>query len=178
MKIKKGTTRTVFVFDRLAVKFPVIGAKSILKLIKYEIKDGNYRFLLESFWKFNWRQYGSPQRFLFAGIITNWKEFIYFLKNSGDPFLTKTFISLFGLVNVQEAGKPFEVVDQLEFENTLIKLMGLDAWMDPHVFSDQSSFIVTADDKVKIVDYGDPKTHEVLAKYSSIIAEALPKLLK
>lgn len=108
MKIETGSTRKVIVFNSFVLKFPIfsqmdwkaVGLVIRFGISKYIWQDKNFEpntlgtfFFFESL---NVTMYPWTE-----GIRSNWLEFYYFLITR-NHFLTPTYFSFFGLINVQK----------------------------------------------------------------------------
>ena len=170
MITQHGSQRTVFVFPGLGVviKIPI----SIVGLIS------NYKFRrmprqsTRSFW---WCVRGTGLD-IYKAVQVNWHEFTYY-HQSRHPILQPTYFSFFGLLNIQRYGLPFVMQCSEDYQGEMyLQMMALtddgmrDCGGDPHHFRDPLNFGVE-DGKLRIHDYGDPKTQKVLDKFGDVIYE-------
>lgn len=170
MIIKKGYHRTVLIFPLLGIviKIPICHFFSVavesLRLIK-ERRWKTIRFLLTSPIDVH---LGWPKR-LFFGIACNWGEFSLSCRR-GNPFLQPTYFSLLGLFNVQKMAQPCQICyDTLWCQ--LYDLTNGEIWQDHHHFENPENFCLE-DGKLKILDYGSPKTQKISKKWGRKIFES------
>jgi len=156
MYTRRGKNRFVIVFPKLgiAVKLPLVHAiRAARDFLTYGFKPpfpGEYN--------------KSLTEHLFKGMGDNWREFTYYLRTR-HPFLHETYFSLFGLFNIQRAGVPCGRSMQ-ELWTEIDSLTSGDAFADAHHFANVSNFCHVGD-HLKIIDYGHPKTQEIIDKYGS-----------
>lgn len=118
MKIESGSTRVVLLLGWFVLKFPIfakpdwLAVRFIFKmgLNKYVLKNKNFEpHLYETFSFFeSIVTVISP---LTDGVFSNWLEFYYYLKTRND-FLTPTYFSFLGLVNIQKQIVKIKVRDE------------------------------------------------------------------
>jgi hypothetical protein len=166
--VKKTGSRIVFVFPRLGfvVKVARIRLWSGLKSLR-----GFYKF--GYFWKglllCSEDAFGSPRRFWFKGIRDNWMERSFYKSSPCREFLQPTVFSLLGLVNIQIWGR---ILSQEEFDSARLLPRFYDltegkVHEDVHHFTEGHNFCAV-DGKLKMVDYGSPKTREVVSKWGEV----------
>jgi hypothetical protein len=139
MKIRKGVNRTVIIFPRLklAFKFP-----AFFRILNLPIKKIAIRILKST-------------------INENYKEYKFYQKTKFS-FLQPTYFSLFGLVNIQLAGKSIHadhnyvyyqamyiLLNNLDLQ-TYMKIVGK---FNTHNFANRN--FCDADDNVRLVDYSN-----------------------
>ncbi len=156
MLIKKGKNRIVLIFPALgfALKFPNIHfIRAARQLFTYGFHN-----------PFPGEINRSLTEHLFKGIGDNWREFrFYFTRHH--PFCLPTYFSLFGLCNIQRAGKPCRLGMQ-ELWNEIHSITAGEAFQDAHHFSNPLNFCHVGN-HLKILDYGHLKTQEIIEKFGS-----------
>jgi hypothetical protein len=171
MIFKKGRYRFVFVFPQLgiAVKLPAIRLfKAIGTLIGHVIHL-RFRRLLWNMARPIGHGFEGCQDELFGGVWTNWNEF-WFYQQTRNEFLQPTYFSLFGLFNIQKAGRPCDLDDDdLWFQ--IKEIVGDDVYDDAHHFRNSSNFC-SDNGKIKMLDYGNKKTHRIIAEHGKKIFES------
>lgn len=170
MKIKRGRQRVVIIIPRLGfvVKFPRVYMKRALGIAQ---KWGWKKFLYD--FKFSTQSMGSPRYFLFGGIVANWQEFMFFLKTR-HPFLQPTYFSLLGIVNIQRYGRPCD--NFVEIINLFDSISREIVYQDLHCFTSPENFCLDEQGRVRMVDYSQKKTQQVIRRWGDEIWEALNKL--
>lgn len=172
MKFKKGRYRFVFVFPSLgiAIKLPFIRLIGIIGRIVSHMIHLRFRLIhremIVSVYNSGISGYRS---YLFGGIITNWEEFMFFRKTK-NPFLLPTYFSFFGFFNIQKAGEPCKL-KYVDLWCQLYELTNGRVWDSSHHFENPDNFCFDKG-KIKIVDYGDGKTHRVIIEYGTKIQES------
>ena len=176
MKKKEGTTRTVYIFKYIVIKFPLI---KIAKAFKhYKSVHGNKRKteLIERalqkrpFYELAYAM-NTVRGLLFTGIIQNWNEFLFCIKYRYPKYVAPTFFSFFGLFNIQKYGQEL-TVDLWKFRNAIDDITKGLSGNDVHVFYRPINFC-QVNGHVKCIDYGSRKTQEVLLKYGQKIFDGL-----
>ena len=109
----------------------------------------------------------SPLYWLFRGIMANWLERKYY-RRSRLLILAPTYLS-FGLVNIQLAGDCLKMPERY-FLNQISAIIGHDEnndediHADPHTLRQLENYIASSG-KLKIIDYGSPKSWTFLEKW-------------
>lgn len=161
MKIKKGTYRIVFIFNKFVVKIPKFHIKAGIEQLHicYKIKR------LKNVWQWGSSSYSGCMRWFFGGIADNWQEYRFYSKTKL-AILMPTYFSLLGLLNIQKRGQTLKM-DSFDLWCHLCDLTNEDVWDDNHTFVNPKNFCVE-DGVLKIIDY--PKaTHRVLKTYGERI---------
>jgi hypothetical protein len=161
-EIRRGSTRIVWVFPRLgfALKFPRIMVRQFCENIYF------FRNHISMLWMYlsvpSVRATTSAYYHLLVGLVTNWNEFIYFLKHHKNTFLFPTYFSFFGLINITPLGK--EINEDVS-RGTLFRVLSQktqgDACKDPHHFSAKQNFCIYRGN-IRIRDYGGRETQKIL----------------
>lgn len=167
VQVHKGTSRIVLIFSfipSLAVKVPRVRLKTGIETLIRNWK--------ETFHKKTWKYqvYWSPAWCLFKGLLDNWKEFRFYRKTRSS-FLQVTYFSLFGIVNFQKRGHELKY-DKIILILCLDNATNGEAVKDGHHFSETDNFCID-DGRIKILDYGSPRTQEIILKHGNKITEAL-----
>lgn len=157
-QLHKGNTRRVLVIGPIAFKFARFSPK---------VAFNNSRLMgVREAWGYKYWQLGGTKNCLFRGIISNWLEFVFYLKHK-HPFLIPTYFSLFGLVNIQPAREKAPItMNQLWV--TLHKMTNGAVEKDDHVFAGRTNFC-NDNGKLRMMDYGSRKTQEVLLEWADKI---------
>ena len=170
MKIKKGHHRFVFIFPSLgiAIKLPFIRLWCLVKNVLHLSARMKWRSL--------WIEMSSPvgydfglKSLLFHGIANNWTEFMFFQKTR-NVFLQPTYFSFFGLLNIQKASDPCEL-NYVDLWCQLYELTDGKVFVDRHHFENPDNFGFT-NGKLRILDYGNKKTHGVITEFGTKISES------
>ncbi|MFH0846377.1 MAG: hypothetical protein V1851_03210 [Patescibacteria group bacterium] len=183
MKIYIGSSRIVFVFDKIAFKFPKIAIIKYLKeffVLFFWEKDSltrtvkrylTRRYLTGSVYSKN---HPGLKYYLLNGLVSNWQEFLFWRKYK-NIFCEPTYYSLFGLINIQRVSYPYDKIDRKSFWIKMQETPGYDR-DDGHHFSNPKNFGIRKK-QILIVDYGNPITQRVILKYGENITEHFSKIL-
>lgn len=169
MKIYKGTNRITLTLPRcgLVIKVPIIHLWRATVLVFVNMRRGRWDAI-----RFDWsRPVDVPsgwKRLLFLGIVANWNEFRFY-RETRNSFLQPTYISFFGLLNIQKMGEPC-TVPEVEWWRTLKKITDEDVYDDPHHFCDPQNFCVS-EGVVRMVDYGSLRCRSVVRNHGLTITE-------
>ena len=159
MKIIKGTTRIVFVFPKVVIKIPRIQLKIALGIASF---IGWKRLHKYVFKKHSWTSINSVTHYIYGGILANWNEYFFYLKNKNIQILMPVHFSFFGLINIQSTGDPLSM-ESNDFSHKINILTNWEA-SGSHTFRNIQNFC-QVDNKLRIVDYGDPRMFDVMGKY-------------
>lgn len=177
MQIKKGQNRIVFIFPRIGivVKIPIIHFIAVSRLFMRRIKERDWKFLKQ---ELIWSIDGLPgyKRLLLKGIFDNWREFWFYLRTR-HPFLQPTYFSFLGLIDIQPLGDLLNIsID--DFRNQLYEITKGAIDDDGHHFNVLRNFCFV-ENKLKILDYGDPRTQKVVLECGmKIFNEFVPNYSK
>lgn len=165
MQIKKGKDRIVFIFPTIwvVIKFPyrfAWGIRSFLYALRKKRLKKEWQLSLHL-------PYGS-KRFLLKGIMDNWREFRFYRKTR-HPFLQPTYLSVFGLLNIQRLGQPCGV-EPTDLWCQLDELTQGAVFKDSHHFDNPDNFCFQ-DGSLRIIDYGGPHVQEVISEFGMKIME-------
>ncbi|MEF8847286.1 MAG: hypothetical protein V5A57_02580 [Candidatus Paceibacterota bacterium] len=168
MKFKKGNKRYVVVIGTwIAIKFPKIQFLTALRILWSTTKIGRP---LMHFKRYDYTMGGSIQNFLFAGLIENWKEFVYW-KRFHFSWLAPTYFSLLGLITVQKAGKELKLENKRLLWTQIINLVGNQLYeADDHAFASVDNY-VKINETVCLVDYGSFKNENLFTKQQQRLNE-------
>lgn len=165
MQIKKGQDRFVFVFPslKIVVKLPIIHfviafypellRVAFGKSIRTGLKYSKGYFLMRRpspFW-----------RALFKGLHDNWGEF-HFYQKTKNVFLQPTYFSFFGFLNIQLYGELYPDKDE-DIWRKLCVITNDDVMNNPHHFRKSCNFCLH-NGRLRILDYGDVKTQEIISR--------------
>ncbi|MFA6228091.1 MAG: hypothetical protein WC668_02790 [Patescibacteria group bacterium] len=165
-----GNTRFVLVIGFLAFKFAKINLFMALKCEFRQLftNSHNVRRLVK---KYGYVCPVSPLYWLLRGITANWLEWRYY-RRTRLPILAPTYLSL-GLVNIQAAGVYPQVTEKY-FRSQISAIIGHDEnndediHADPHTLRQMENYIVF-NGRLKIIDYGSPKSWTFLEKWGKKI---------
>lgn len=162
MKISRGTSRTVLIFENFVIKLPRIYFWRTMKNVYRSIRRG---YFIKSL---GWSIYSSmsPKRLLFKGFLDNWREFTY-CRELRSPFLQPTYFSLLGLFNIQKVGEKL-TVKQVDLWCQLYEMTSGEVFADSHTFANPDNFC-QENERLKMLDYGNARIYEVLKKYGDKI---------
>ncbi len=154
----RGYNTIVFVFWGLAIKIPRFHFIKAIVMSIQNIERG-------TFWHWIIRchhplDYESVPNSLFGGIVLNFSEYLFYIKTR-IAVLQPTYFSLFGLINIQKAGAPLGVSEE-KFEKWVCALGNGEAENDGHTFGNPENFCLSHDGQIRIVDYSESVTHEIL----------------
>lgn len=165
MKLKKGTSRIVLVLPALhiVVKLPVIRLRAAIEIFIDHLKRPSW--LYQELFVFEVSAMHTIKWCLFFGIVSNWREF-WFYQTTKHPFVTPTYFSLLGLVNIQRFEEQISrtSVDRNLFWHNLYILTDGEVMKDSHHFDDPQNYCLV-DGKLKLIDYGNWRAQEVVQKY-------------
>lgn len=168
LNLKVGCRRYVIVIGPwIALKFPRIRLWLAVNVLRDDIKNGN---MLNKFQKYDYRYAGTIQHAVLAGLMENWKEFVYW-RRFGFDWLVPTYFSLFGLVNVQKAGEEFDFDKNGIFWSQISEHFGDKVYEgDEHAFAEDENYVLI-DSQVRLVDYGNFRNEDFFAKYEERLRE-------
>ncbi len=170
MKIEKGWNRFVIVAPKfgIAIKLPIIHLfLSIKILVKLSLIFEFRSIFLEMALPISDRW--SYKNRLFGGIVTNWREFIFY-RRTKNPFLQPTYFSFLGLINIQKMGTPCDI-SYVDLWCQLLNLTDSGVMADNHHFENSDNFCFDSG-KLKIHDYGSIVTQKVITEYGTKIYES------
>ena len=154
MIIKKGKNRLVMIFPALhiALKFPMVHAiRAVRQFFTYGFRSPYPGDINKSL-----------TEHLFKGMGDNWREFMFYVRTR-HPFWQPTYFSFFGLLNIQRATEPCGRSMQALWSE-IHDVTGGEAFKDAHHFSNPFNFC-HAGKHFMILDYGHPKTQEIIRQY-------------
>ena len=155
MKIRKGGYR-------IAILFPT--AKLTIKIPRIYFKEA-----------FKQRTWKARAHYLFWGILLNWWEFVFYLKTR-HSFLQPTFLSLFGLLNIQRYGDKIPQEMWQELFQSLWTATKKEIKQDLHHFGESENFCL--DRKrgiIRMLDYGHPTTQAIIQKWGHRLKKEVTK---
>ncbi|MDP1629100.1 MAG: hypothetical protein Q8L57_00615 [bacterium] len=165
MKFFMGQDRVVLLFESLvAIKFARIRLWRIFTIfcgfINKKSRFERLRDIILSSVK-DIERYGTISGMLFRGIKENWQEF-RFWRRYRLKFLAPTYFSLFGIINFQKTGRPY---NGDEVWPKLFKWNEKMAFKDAHTLGEPKNFCLIGG-RIKIVDYGSRRVQEVLLAWA------------
>ncbi len=104
----------------------------------------------------------TAQFFLFGALLNNWREYLFYLQNSEEPFLFPCYFSFFGLFNVTPLGD--EIADEIDLWAVIYDLTAGEAIKDGHHFTENKNFCFY-EGHIRMRDYGSKRTQEIITKY-------------
>ena len=158
---KKGTYRAVLIFPQhgFALKFPLF----------------RFKFFFTSLWHYrnSWEMlrryltdedcvFHSAQDHVLHGLLDNWREYLFFRKNSSNPFLHPTHFSFLGLCNVSSLG--VELPKDMNLWSILCDLTDCRVQKDGHHFSENENFCLY-EGHIQMRDYGSKRTQEIIMRH-------------
>lgn len=126
--------------------------------IKYHFKNYTYE------------QYGTIQRLLFSGIMTNFYENKIY-KRTKSKFLMPTYFSFFGLINIQKAGFKTSIKKPENLWCQFFYITKTNLWkygFNKHHFANPDNFC-KLNKKLVVVDYGDKRNYHFILKFGEKI---------
>jgi len=167
--VKFGTYRIVVILPYIVLKFPVIRLKRVSKylfIILGQCFDRQKKIPTMKNISLTWR--GGLRDDLLRGLQENWSEFVFYRK-SKHKFLVPTYFSLFGLMNIARRSSDYEK-DGIDLWWQFCELTDRYVHSDMHHFLNSENFSLD-EGKLRIRDYGNEDTQEVVLKYGDRIFE-------
>ena len=167
MKFSKGRTRFVFAFPLLGfvIKFPRMNLGSFFRLIRdiyrYGWENEKLTWLLDIDNEF------SVKRLVLGGIRANWFEWIVWRKTHY-KLLCPTWLSFFGLINVQKYGEPLQH-GKVNMCKTISEITNGDSVRVGHGFESACNYC-ERNGHVQMIDYGCRRLWPVIEKYHQEIS--------
>ncbi|MDO8425322.1 MAG: hypothetical protein Q7T01_02305 [bacterium] len=167
MRFHLGTDRVAVVFPLLhiAIKFPIVRVWRAVRLLYRDICSGGWKQVKKD-WGYPMEMRACFRGLLFRGFAANWGEFRFWWQTR-HPFVQPTFISFFGLFNVQRADAPC----LLKREDVWVQLYRLTqgkVFADAHHFAEPGNFCFR-DGKLRMHDYGGRACQGVIVRYGASI---------
>jgi len=166
MEVKEGQTRTVYIFNHFVIKVAQIHFKAAYKNVAGWWKAGKKRQALKLIREIFWGDYYStnfhPKTNLLAGIRANLLEFGFYLRHR-HVFCKPTYVTLFGLVNIQKKGQVCEIPYE-QFKPRMHELTNDEIPTQDHTFDSPGNFACN-DNHLQIIDYADPAIQPLILKY-------------
>jgi hypothetical protein len=169
MQIKKGTCRVVVIFPSLhiAFKFSIIHFRDALRVFRHHLKSGGWKSVKQN-WSWSVDVLGSLKRLLFKGLNESWGEFRFY-RNTHNPLLQPTYISLFGFLNIQRVDDPC-LMKETDVWCQLYELTDGHVKADSHSFENPENFCF-CNGKFRMVDYGSSRAQKVIESHGAKIVE-------
>ncbi|OGD67055.1 hypothetical protein A2442_00310 [Candidatus Campbellbacteria bacterium RIFOXYC2_FULL_35_25] len=168
MEIKQGSSRFVIILGCFVFKFPKIMVwvclKDVFFIIKKDRRWKHLKFYLSR--TCYSKDFPGLRYYLLNGIISNFKEYLFWLKYKNN-FCEPTFFSLLGFVNIQRFSPPYNLLNKKDFWLKIRMVQNYD-WDDGHHFCNSNNFNIR-DGKILIVDYASSKTQRVILKHGQNI---------
>jgi hypothetical protein len=165
METNIGMTRKVIIFDKFVIKIARINFLSAYKNLRgwwQHDKKRALRLFGEIFWGNYYNTCLHPQMNLLTGIHANLVEFIFYLRHR-HVFCMPTYISFFGLINIQKKGQVCEIEFE-QFKERMNQMTNNEIPIQDHTFDSPGNF--TQDDQyLQCIDYGDSTIHFLILKY-------------
>lgn len=169
MEVKKGRNRIILIFPStgIVIKFAFIHFVEAFRCLFRDIKRRDWKYLKRKLKMPLGRGISGFKDYLLLGIAHNWLEFWFYIKTR-NVFLQPTYFSLFGFFNIQKMGKVCEF-SATDLWCQLYELTEEKVWKHCHHFSNPANFCF--DGKLRIFDYGDKRTQEVIVEYGEKISK-------
>jgi hypothetical protein len=151
----EGSTRVVFIFDKLVVKLPWI---NFSRLFKSFLKQKKERVANERVQQFHQNKLLAPFVFLFNIVLANRRECVYFKRHSKVGFLLPTTGFLFGLIVIQPRGYVLDESTWKRIHERLKTYQGVDSCLL------KSENYCTWNGKVYLLDFGSHLTQKSLGE--------------
>lgn len=176
MRIKRGTSRLVICLPKLGlvIKLPLAKPFVFVHLVIRAIRMGwrskdMKRWLKWVVWLGTDTDVFVNIRYtLLNGIYQNWQEYRLW-RRTRSSFLEPTFVSLFGLINVQKYGEQFTEISEGALWSQLLELSDGAVWSNGHHFANSKNFSFR-DGTIRMLDYGGRGIEEVVVQYGENIA--------
>ncbi len=104
----------------------------------------------------------------------NLQEFFFSLSYGSSSFVLPTYFSFFGLVNILPAGEECQLPRVVPWRAALSVVTP--TWIDPHTWSNTKNFVRDRKGRLRLVDYGERRTRQVLSQYRVAFEQAFAKL--
>ena len=169
MKIAKGESRLVVILPELGIviKFSIIHLVIGLRVFCDDLSRKGNR-LHDELFRYTIEMYGSLKRLLFKGIVDNWREWRFY-QRTRHPFCQPTYLSLFGLLNIQRFARPC-TIQEIDLWCQLHELTKGAVFKDSHHFTNPDNFCLNGEG-LRILDYGGLKTQEVVREFGDEILQ-------
>ena len=123
---------------------------------------------------------GSIRRCLrqfFKGVAENWNERSYFKHTNALArlFLQPTYLSVFGIANIQRYGEPISEDRNIEVCMAFYKVAGQALVHDSHHWTHARNFHLAADGP-KALDYGNRSTQKIISNFGFVIYRDFEKI--
>lgn len=181
----KGTSRSVLAFPHLGIVLKVArirwsDARAVLRTMRSRhrqyrmgMKRGEHFsvFLRRELLEYKVENAPSLKQTLLSGIVANWRERRYYRLSDCErrQLLQPTYLSIFGLLNVQKYGKPMKPRSLMdpkfgELYNCYFAVVGPALNEDGHLFAYEGNFHL-AGNKVRFLDYASLATQRILSDH-------------
>ena len=169
MKIAKGESRLVVVLPGLGIviKFSIIHLVIGFRVLWYDLSRKGNR-LHDELFRYTIEMSRSLKRLLFKGIVDNWREWRFY-QRTRHPFCQPTYLSLFGLLNIQRFARPCTLQEN-DLWCQLHELTKGAVFKDSHHFTNPDNFCLNGEG-LRILDYGGLKTQEVVQEFGDNILQ-------
>jgi hypothetical protein len=176
--VSKGTHRTVIAIPTLGI------AIKWARIQSWPLRNfyGDLTFLRREMWpnpdpkvrKLFWETVRSSANRaviqFFEGFSSNWRERTYYkhADASGKLLLQPTYLTFFGVFNVQKYGEPADEADSDEMYRQFHSIAGKALIRDGHHWSFADNFHVHTDG-LKILDYGNVATQQIIDEFGAAL---------
>ncbi|MBP7134678.1 hypothetical protein KBA73_05680 [Patescibacteria group bacterium] len=178
-----GDFRAVIALPTLGfvVKLPRVQLYNLGRLVHDEFTRHTFRIglqrLIKSYLKRDIETHWSPKRFLYKGLVDNWREW-RFSQTFDHPLLAKTYFWIGGMtIQAYAAPLPFEVENTYEgimdFARRFTPIIGTRIMRDAHHFQNPLNFGVINGHLV-IVDYASEKVQSILQECADDLLRDFP----
>lgn len=167
MQVKKGENRLALIIGGLTIKFPIIHLIISWRIFWDELKHGYFHLLRKECFEYTIEHRGI-KRFLFKGIVDNWREFCFY-RRFKLCFTQPTYFSLFGLINLQQTGPRCQIKED-DLWVQLTELTENKVFKDSHTFANPVNFCV-CNGQLRILDYASSHVQKVIVEYGDRIVK-------
>lgn len=168
MPICRGTNRLVWTLPvtGLAIKIPRIRLQMLLWSLRCATDTEWFR---REVFRYSSEDQGSMKWSLLKGVLDNWREYCFY-REYPHRVLVPTYISIFGLVNIQRLVTA-ERIDEVLLE-LICDVAGCDVCRDRHHFSNPANFCLE-NGRLRILDYGSARTQDILREVADRLADRI-----
>lgn len=174
-KVSCGTWRTAIIIPALgvAVKVPNIRIGTIWKHYKDTRSMAELMVRIREDVRY-WYHPACTPMCLFGGYVMNLREAWFSLSSKPSEMVLPTYVSLFGVANLMPAGQLHDV-SSAQLWSAALSVADWDE-LDPHTWSEPRNFVRDRKGRLRLVDYGDPRTQRVIRLHRESFARAFKDL--
>ena len=112
---------------------------------------------------------------LFGGWVMNVREAAFSAIHGSHEMVMPTYFSVFGFANVMPAGQGHDI-PRASIWMTALSVVGGWGVLDAHTWSEAANFVRDREGRLRLVDYGDPRTQRALRCYEQQFITAFQAL--